>query len=188
MQAKPRGNNPEALEVGDVVLDLAQGRPMQIVGRYDGDVREWSAENDYDLTGNYGNSRFEAEESEAVFDCVYVGSIQSEPSKTYAFPTSRLARIEVEAAEEELLRVGDEIRQAFLTEILLGLRMDGDPSNASSLVRRAAEDAGLPQAAIEEAAELAETTFQGRKAEQEAAEQTALSDDPGAFGGSEGAE
>lgn len=92
------------IQLGDVCLDLAQGRPVLVVGTHDGDAAEWSDKNDYDLCENYANSRLGAAPSDAVFDCVYCSSCKSEPSKDYAFPESRLLRIEHESATEERLQ------------------------------------------------------------------------------------
>lgn len=103
----------EAIQVGDVVLDLAQGRPMQVVEDHEMTADEWSEENGYDLVGNYGNSRLGAEDSDRVYECVYVGSIKNEPSNTYAFPESRLARIEVEEADG-----GERIYHRIAVEVL----------------------------------------------------------------------
>jgi len=87
------------LQVGDVALDLAQGRPVHVVERYDGDAADWSDANNYELTDNYGNSRLGASEDDAVFEVVYCSSAKSEPTKTYAMPEARLLRIETEAAD-----------------------------------------------------------------------------------------
>lgn len=104
----------EDIRVGDVVLDLAQGRPMQVVEVHSADAGVWSVANGYDLSGNYANDRLGATDDDAVYECVYVSNLRSEPSKTYAFPEARLARIEVEAATKD----GDRVQDALVTELL----------------------------------------------------------------------
>lgn len=87
------------IKIGDVVLDLAQGRPMHVLEDTQQTAAEWTGDNGYDLCGNYANSRFDADPDDRVFECVYCSNVKSEPSKTYAFPSSRLVRIETEAAD-----------------------------------------------------------------------------------------
>jgi hypothetical protein len=155
MKRDSEGRNPENLEVGEPVVDLAQGRPMVIVGRSDLDAKAWSEKHQYDLVGNYGNSRLNASEDDAVFRCVYVSDISNEPSKDYSFPVSRLKRIEAHHADAVDLTIPQRVRKEFLVEILLCLKANGK-NDASDLVAEAAETF-LPVEAIEEADELAET-------------------------------
>jgi len=89
----------EAIQVGDVCLDLTQGRPVHVVEDTGLTAAEWSEQESYKLVENYGNSRLDAADDDAVFECVYCSSAKSEPSRTYAFPESRLLRIETEAAD-----------------------------------------------------------------------------------------
>ena len=86
--------------VGDVALDLAQGRPVHVVNATGQTAAEWSEMNDYELTENYGNDRLGASADDLVYDVVYCSNAKSEPSKTYAMPASRLLRIETEAADD----------------------------------------------------------------------------------------
>lgn len=163
------GTNAENLQIGDVVLDLAQGRPMQIVDRYDGNAADWSEEKDYDLVGNYGNGRLGATEHDAVFSCVYCSSIKSEPSKTYDFPESRLARVEVDHAEEDLERIQYEIRQRFLVDLLVaGYGHEDLPGEAHEAIVEVASVVAEPRLASE-AEELAAIEI-------EASRQSTLSD------------
>lgn len=90
----------EPIQVGDVCLDLTQGRPVHVVEDTGQTAVEWSEANDYALCENYGNSRLKASDDDAVYECVYCSSAKSEPSRTYAFPESRLLRIETEAADD----------------------------------------------------------------------------------------
>jgi hypothetical protein len=86
--------------IADPVVDLAQGRPMVVVDAPDLTVAEWSDLNDYDLRGNYANGKFDPAPDEAVVECVYVSDVRSEPSKTYTFPVSRVALIDVHHADD----------------------------------------------------------------------------------------
>jgi hypothetical protein len=86
-------------QVGDPVVDLAQGRPMVVLEAPDQTVAEWSEANNYELTTNYANGKLGASDDEAVVRCVYVSDIRSEPSKDYTFPVSRLALIDVHHAD-----------------------------------------------------------------------------------------
>lgn len=102
-----------AIQVGDVCLDLAQGRPVHVVEQYDGTAAEWSDANGYELTDNYGNSRLGATDDDAVFQVVFCSNAKSQPSKTYAMPEARLLRIETEAADD-----GRPVRERIVIETL----------------------------------------------------------------------
>lgn len=102
-----------AIQVGDVCLDLAQGRPVHVVADTGQSAREWSDANGYDLLDNYGNSRLDVGPADRVFDVVYCSDASSQPSKTYAFPESRLLRVETEAADDGR-PVADRVRRDLL--------------------------------------------------------------------------
>jgi hypothetical protein len=89
----------QVIRPGDICLDLAQGRPVHVLEDTGLTAAEWSEQNDYDLLENYANERFDATEHDRVYDVVYCSSAKSEPSKSYAFPESRLLRSETEAAD-----------------------------------------------------------------------------------------
>jgi hypothetical protein len=86
----------EDFDIGDPVIDLANGRNMVVVDRADDRADDWTEANGYDLLDNYGNRRLRAKPSDPVYTCVYVASLGSNPSKTYDFPSSRLGRAEYE--------------------------------------------------------------------------------------------
>jgi hypothetical protein len=109
------------LQVGDVALDLTQGRPVHIIEDTGLDAATWSERNDYELTDNYGNDRMGAAPDDRVFEVVYCSSLKSEPSKTYAMPSARLARVETEAADDGA-PVADRIRQDLLADLLAEAR------------------------------------------------------------------
>lgn len=141
----------EVLRVGDVALDLSQGRPVQIVRAHDETVAEYT---DYDLLDNYANERLGTGPEDAVFDIVYVGSLRSQPSKVYAFPESRLSRIEVEAASDTLGRVQDEWAEQLLVTLftVAGRDEDGVRQGLQYLAR----GSGIPDDVIDRARELAD--------------------------------
>ena len=100
----PKQSKPEAVsnpyQIGDPVVDLGRGRPMVVLDAPSQTVAEWSDANNYDLEGNYTNGKFTPDADEAVVECVYTGSIQSEPSKTYTFPVSRVALVDAHHADD----------------------------------------------------------------------------------------
>jgi hypothetical protein len=65
--------------VGDVALDLAQGRPVYIIENTGQTARQWSDENDYELTENYGNSRLGTSPDDQVFEVLYCSNAKSRP-------------------------------------------------------------------------------------------------------------
>ena len=107
----------DVIRPGDVVLDLAQGRPMQVTERVADSVEEWNETNGADLLDYYGNARLGATYGDRVYTCVYVSNLKSEPSNDYDFPSSRLGRIEVEAAHPERERIQDTIERELLTRM-----------------------------------------------------------------------
>lgn len=104
------------IQVGDVCLDLTQGRPVHVLADTGLSAEEWSEANDYELCENYGNSRLDATPEDRVFDVVYCSSVKSEPSKDYAMPESRLVRVETEAADDGE-PVAQRVREALLSDL-----------------------------------------------------------------------
>lgn len=142
------------IQVGDVCLDLAQGRPVMVVGTHDGDAADWSERNDYALVENYANARLGAEPTDAVFDCVYCSNAKSEPSKDYAFPESRLLRIEHESATGERLQT--RLTRQVLADLAAAAR-EWDDEDMVDQVALLASDAGYSGDLIRTAIELAMT-------------------------------
>ena len=141
------------IQVGDVCLDLAQGRPVHVINDTELTAAEWSEANNYELTENYGNERLGATDEDRVFDVVYCGSIKSKPSKDYAFPESRLARIETEAADGGRA-VADRIRVDVLERLFA--RAAEDDGAAMDVLEAYAADVGVDPDVIDEARELSE--------------------------------
>lgn len=94
-----------SIAVGDVVVDLAQGSLMQVVG-HESTVEEHAESENYDLAEYACHPLFDVQPDEPVWTCVYLkASLKSLPDASYDFPDSRLARVPVEEANEELDRV-----------------------------------------------------------------------------------
>lgn len=122
----------ERLQVGDVALDLAQGRPVHVLEDTGLTAAEWSELNEYELCENYGNARLDAAPEDSVFEVVYCSSIKSEPSKTYAMPESRLVRVETEAADGGR-PVAERVREALLTDLLAEAYQTGNGDLTAAL-------------------------------------------------------
>jgi hypothetical protein len=105
------------IAVGDVVLDLAQGALMQVVEQsYESVEKHWDKEG-FDLAEYACHPLFGVEPDEPVWKCVYLkASLKSLPDASYDFPDSRLARVPVEEANEDLRRVQAEIEQELIDE------------------------------------------------------------------------
>lgn len=146
-------------EYGDPVVDLAQGRPMIVVGTPCETVEEWSDANDYNLRENYANSRFNPNPGEHVVETVYVSNLQSEPSKTYTFPVSRVKLIEAHNADDGM-RIADRVRVELLEDLFAAADFDNP-----SVLKAVARDAGVDEGLITLAQELADV------------EQTVVADD-----------
>ena len=146
------------LKVGDPVMDAAQGRPMVVLDVPDMTAEQWSEVNDYDLGGNYGNSKFMRSDDEPVVEAVYVSDVRSEPSKSYTFPRGRLRLIDAHNADDGR-RIADRITMDVLASIFIaafeddiqGLEID-DADPILRLVHRAVGPTDL----VGEAYELAQ--------------------------------
>jgi len=144
-------SNP--IQVGDVCLDLAQGRPVHIVEDLQQTAAEWSDANNYKLCENYGNDRLGATDDDAVYEVVYCSNAKSEPSKTYAMPESRLLRVETEAADGGR-PVADRAARNVLESLFAAAHHDDAPD--TDALKTLAYSAGIEMALVDEAAELAD--------------------------------
>lgn len=147
-------SNP--IQVGDVALDLAQGRPVHIVEDLRQTAAEWSEANNYELTENYGNDRLGATEDDAVFEVVYCSNAKSEPSKTYAMPESRLLRVETEAADGGR-PVADRIAVELLADVF-GV-MERQISFTDANIDAVAANVDVGEGVVDEARELADVAL-----------------------------
>jgi hypothetical protein len=138
------------IQVGDVCLDLAQGRPVHVLAETGLDVETWSDRNGYDLLENYGNGRLQTQPDDAVFDLVYCSGAKSEPSKTYAFPESRLLRVETEKADD-----GRQVYDRAVVDVLDALFQAFDDRGIKETLEFAAVDR-FDDDLVDEAKELAD--------------------------------
>jgi len=146
--------------IGDPVMDAAQGRAMIVLDAPDQTVASWSAENNYELTENYANTKFAASNEEAVVECVYVSDVRSEPSKTYTFPASRVRLIDAHHADD-----GDRIAERVGRDVLdklfqAAMDLDGAP-DVDELYSLASVAGVADTGTIDEAVELAKAARVG---------------------------
>lgn len=150
MQA--RNTNP--YEIGDPVLDCAQGRAMVVVAAPDQTVGEWNNANSYDLHDNYANQKFGSTDGDYVVETVYVGDIRSKPSKTYTFPTSRCRLIDVHEADGDG-RIAERVVRQFLERLFIGIH--NDPGvDADDLAFHARQTGMISEEGVGVARELAD--------------------------------
>ena len=145
-------------QIGDPVMDAAQGRAMVVVRAADETVREWSERENYELTDNYANAKFGASDAEAVVECVYVSDVRSEPSKTYTFPASRLRLIDAHHADDGL-RIAERVRLNVLEALFTAARSESDALDATD-VAHLADHAGIDHDLINIASDLARAETQ----------------------------
>jgi len=137
-------SSAQPYHIGDPVIDLAQGRPMVVVDAPEQDVAGWSEANNYNLLENYANSRFDPKKSEPVVECVYVGDIRNEPSRSYTFPVSRCKLIEVHHADDGR-RLADRIAAELVEDVLeAAAAVDGPPAvgRVAAVLQQAAPEVG----------------------------------------------
>lgn len=148
-------------ELGDPVVDLANGRAMVIVEKLADRVDEYD---EYDLEDNYANERLRVSPADPVYGTEYAASISSEPSgprygePPYAFPSSRLGRPTIESVDG-IERVYDMVARDVL-ERLFAAAIGIDDGSASWDVEAILDDvvteAGLEDDLVAEARELAD--------------------------------
>lgn len=134
-------------ETGDPVIDLANGRNMVIVRRVADRTDTHSERENYDFLSNTGNERLRTSPADPVFECVYVNSVASTPSKTYDFPSSRLGRPEYDAPDG-VRRVRDQVAIEVLESLFEAI---AEPEGLASV----AKIAGIDPSAVDEARETA---------------------------------
>ena len=103
---------------GAIVVDLASGKALQVVGKSAKTVDE-HRQTRSDATAEM----FDAEPDEAVYQCVFLpdGEKVSPPTKTYAYPESRLLRYPVENATKHAGGIQLWLRSAFIDELAEGV-------------------------------------------------------------------
>ena len=100
---------------GDVVIDLSQGVPLQVVSR----SSKTAGEHEY-TRGDGVAEMFGADPDEPVYECVFLPTSDdqiSPPKRTYSYPESRLIRFPSEAATS-LNRLQTELRSRALRSLV----------------------------------------------------------------------
>ena len=141
-------------QIGDPVMDAAQGRPMIVLSAPEQTVDEWSGSNGYDLQANYANRKFDPDDGEPVVECVYVSDVRSEPSKTYTFPVSRVVLIDAHHADDGL-RIADRVRVDLLSDLIAAANESDVEQLTPTAMCALAETAGVEKETIDVSRELA---------------------------------
>jgi hypothetical protein len=115
--------NDDGISTGDIVVDLSSGKSLQVVGKSEQTVGEHPQTRSDDTAEMFG-----ANPDETVFQCVFLpdGEKITPPTKTYAYPESRLLRYPVERATDHAGGVQMWLRTAFLNELADGVYRSGN--------------------------------------------------------------
>lgn len=123
------------ISTGDPVVDLASGKSLIVVGKSSKTVGEHPK-----TRSDNSAEMFGADPEEPVFSCVFLpdGEKVRPPTKTYAYPESRLLRYPIENATDYSGGVQMWLRVAFLEELADGVRRSGNDAlrrDLRSLIR-----------------------------------------------------
>ncbi|MFB6071119.1 MAG: hypothetical protein ABEJ76_08860 [Halanaeroarchaeum sp.] len=105
----------EEILAGDVVIDLSQGIPLQVVSQ----STKTAGEHEY-TRGDRVAEMFGVEADEPVYECVFLPTPEdqiSPPKRTYSYPESRLVRFPSEAGTT-LDRLQTELRSRALRSLV----------------------------------------------------------------------
>ena len=106
------------IQTGDVVIDLTQNAKMVVLEQAAITVEEYSDREGFDLAEYKVHPQLRVSGTEPVFTCAYLKGELAAPGGTYDFPESRLARIPVEDANEDVMRIQDVIRTDLTVALL----------------------------------------------------------------------
>jgi len=113
-----------SVEPGDIAIDLVHHRPI-FVRRVVADscVAYWEDGEDFDITTYKAHPYLPVTADDRVVECVFIPTkpvdITHEPgSKTYDYPTGRLARVPVEHLWDSKRRYQSDQKAAFLAALL----------------------------------------------------------------------
>jgi|GEM_PF-6558231 len=147
------------IKVGDVCIDLVKRGKVQVVGQPAPSVGAHQDQNDYDIAQYKANALLDVSRPEPVFSVVY---LPDEPSTsfsgTYDFPASRLARVPVEEANDDLRRHQHDLAVGVLEAVFDAMHRGGMFSEDD--IDALAHHTGLPEDLVDEARELAEVEEQ----------------------------
>jgi hypothetical protein len=148
------------IKVGDVCVDLVKRGKVQIVGKVADTVEEHQQTESYDIADYKAHPLLDVADDEPVFKAVY---LPDEPtvsfSGTYDFPRSRLARLTVEEAKEDI----DRPQNGMAVQILFQLfqtAAGGSMASSQEALLDVASHSALPEDVVETAAELAQVDQQ----------------------------
>lgn len=115
------------IKPGDVAIDLQDGAKLQVVARAADSVAAFRAEEGMDLAEYKSHPLFDVTDDEPVWTCVYLpGDVSTSFNGTYDFPDSRLARVPVEEANQQLERVQRDLVVEVLATLLENATEAGD--------------------------------------------------------------
>jgi hypothetical protein len=110
--------------IGDVVVDLSRGASLQVTS-----VATKRAGEHPNVRSDRTADMFGVADDELVFDCVFLpdgDDAVSPPSKTYAYPASRLLRYPVEQATSN-----ERLQREWLTNVLEDLAVEANDLSAN---------------------------------------------------------
>jgi len=151
------------IRAGDVCIDLVERGKVYVMERAAISVRKHREQESYDISDYKANALLDVRDEETVWTCVYLpDKPQTEFSGTYDFPESRLARVPVEEANQDL-RKPQERLVVTVFESLFGMATTLDEDWAveaqnfeQALAVLTANTSALDDDLVDEARELAD--------------------------------
>jgi hypothetical protein len=104
------------IDIGDVVLDRARNKPLQVVET----APETAAEHDHVDVADAMAQEWGVQDDDRVLECVFLPAGEdtvSSPRKTYAYPEGRLTRYPTEAALDSIRTVRHPVDQQRLRQV-----------------------------------------------------------------------
>lgn len=145
------------IRVGDVCIDLIERGKVHVVDVAAESVEQHANYNDYDVADYKANTLLPVRDDDPVFTVVYLPENPSVNfSGTYDMPRSRLARVPVEAAREDLRRTQTEIEIGVLARLF---GVDGECKSdlhSADALAAVCRRAGFDPERVAEARELAD--------------------------------
>lgn len=149
-----------SIQSGDVAIDLVYHRPVFVRrSTHESCVAYWEDGEDFDLTTYKAHPYLPVSADDTVFECVYLptkpGDIAHEPgTKTYDFPSGRLARVPVENLWDSNTRWFDNRLAAFVASTLTNVNKRGvDTESVYDAIQSTVGDAvardGLERAGLD---------------------------------------
>ena len=147
-----------SVEPGDIAIDLVYHRPI-FVRRVVADscVAYWEDGKDFDITTYKAHPYLPVTADDRVVECVFIptkpGDITHEPgSKTYDYPTGRLARVPVEHLWDSKRRYQDDQKSSFLAAVFAQSERDDRNTAAVESVARSVFGDDVVDDAVDRAA------------------------------------